>query len=279
LASASPVASWLPGTRCILARISHMTQMPQPSFDLTGRTALITGATRGIGLSIATALARSGANVVVNGRKAEAMDAAVTTLTAQGFHAVGVAGNVGALDDIPRLVDGAVSAFGGLDILVNNAATNPVYGPVELATPDVFSKIMRVNLQGPFELAKAARAHLKQRSGSIINISSIGGRSPEPGLGMYSVSKAALISLSEVLSKEWGADGIRVNTICPGFVKTDFSAALWKDERTLQHIMRQQSLSVLAEGDDIAGMALYLASDAARFVTGATFTVDGGYLT
>jgi dehydrogenase/reductase SDR family member 4 len=252
--------------------------MTQPSFDLTGRTALITGATRGIGLSIAAALAGAGARVMLNGRKADALAAAVSSLTERGATAAGVAGNVGALEDVPRLIEATVSTFGGLDILVNNAATNPVYGPVELATPDVFTKIMRVNVQGPFELAKAARAHLRVRGGSVINIASIGGRAPEPGLGIYSVSKAALISLSQVLSKEWGAEGIRVNAICPGFVKTDFSAALWKDERTLQHIVRQQSLPMLAESDDIAGMALYLASDAARFVTGATFTVDGGYL-
>jgi dehydrogenase/reductase SDR family member 4 len=250
-----------------------------PSFDLTGRAALITGGTRGIGLAIAWACARAGASVILNGRKPDALTAAVNALVADGHRAVGIAGNVGKIDEIPRLMLDAVSAFGGLDILVNNAAANPVYGPVELATPEVFAKIMTVNVQAPFELAKAARPHLAARRGSIINISSIGGLSPEPGLGIYSVSKAAVISLSQVLSKEWGGDGIRVNTICPGFVKTDFSAAIWQDERTRGHVLRKQSLPLLAEGDDIAGVAAFLASDAARFVTGATITADGGYTT
>jgi dehydrogenase/reductase SDR family member 4 len=252
--------------------------MTVPSFDLTGRTALVTGGSRGIGLSIATALASAGANVVLNGRKGDALDRAVTPLAAQGFRVMGVAGNVGVLEEIPRLVDETVRAFGGLDILVNNAAANPVYGPVELATPEVFTKVMRVNMQAPFELAKAAKAHLARGRGTVINISSIGGLKPESGLGIYSVSKAAMLSLTRVLAQEWGGDGITVNAICPGLIKTDFSAPLWSDETTMQHMLTQQPIKRLGESEDVAGMALFLASDAARFVTGATFTVDGGYL-
>ena len=250
-----------------------------PHFSLSGKTALITGASRGIGLAIAQVYARSGANVILNARKPDVLAAAVASITDEGLSACALPMNAGWPEKAPELVAAAVAMFGGLDILVNNAAANPIFGPVELATPEVFTKIMNVNLHAPFELAKAARPHMQARGGgSIINMSSIGGRHPEPGLGIYSVSKAALLSLTQVLATEWGADNITVNAICPGLIKTDFSSALWSDAKTLQHMLRKQPVKRIGEGEDIAAMALYLASDAARFTTGATFTVDGGYL-
>jgi dehydrogenase/reductase SDR family member 4 len=256
-----------------------MTLSSTAPFSLAGKTALITGASRGIGLAIARTFAAAGANVVLNARKADVLGAAVDSLTAEGHTVRALVMNAGWPAEAPRLIDEAAAMFGGLDILVNNAAANPIYGPVELATPEIFTKIMNVNLHAPFELAKASRPHMKARGGgSIINMSSIGGRNPEPGLGIYSVSKAALLSLTQVLAKEWGADGITVNAICPGLIKTDFSSALWSNEKTMQHMLRQQPIQRIGEGEDIAAMALYLASDAARFTTGATFTVDGGYL-
>ena len=256
-----------------------MTAPPDALFSLAGKTALITGASRGIGLAIARTYARAGANVILNARKPELLTAAVDAIVGEGYSARSLAMNAGKAEDAPRLIEAAVALFGGLDILVNNAAANPIYGPVELATPEIFAKIMNVNLHSPFELAKAARPHMQQRGGgSIINMSSIGGRTPEVGLGIYSVSKAAMLSLTQVLAKEWGVDGITVNAICPGLIKTDFSAALWSNEKTMQHMLRAQPIQRIGEGDDIAAMALFLASDAARFTTGATFTVDGGYL-
>jgi len=256
-----------------------MTASPATMFSLVGKTALITGASRGIGLAIAQVYARAGANVILNARKPEVLAAAVEGILAEGLSAKSLPMNAGRHEDAPRLIEEAAALFGGLDILVNNAAANPIYGPVELATPEIFSKIMNVNLHAPFELAKAARPHMRQRGGgTIINMSSIGGRTPEPGLGIYSVSKAALLSLTRVLAKEWGADNITVNAICPGLIKTDFSSALWSNDTTMRHMLRQQPIQRIGEGDDIAAMALYLASDAARFTTGATFTVDGGYL-
>ncbi|MCY7378215.1 MAG: glucose 1-dehydrogenase [Gemmatimonadaceae bacterium] len=250
-----------------------------PSFSLAGKTALITGASRGIGLAIPRMFAQAGAQVVLNARKLDVLTAAVDGIVAEGGAARALAMNAGRPEHAPALIEAAAALFGGVDILVNNAAANPIYGPVELATPEIFSKIMNVNLHAPFELAKAARPLMQARGGgSIINMSSIGGRSPEPGLGIYSVSKAALLSLTQVLAKEWGADNITVNAICPGLIKTDFSSALWSNEQTMKHMLRQQPIQRIGEGEDIAAMALHLASDAARFTTGATFTVDGGYL-
>jgi dehydrogenase/reductase SDR family member 4 len=259
--------------------VGTMTIPPNTPFSLAGKTALITGASRGIGLAIARTFAHAGANVVLNARKVDALASAVAGITAEGHQAKALAMNAGRVEDAPQLIAAAAACFGGLDILVNNAAANPIFGPVELATPEIFTKIMNVNLHAPFELAKAARPHLVARGGgSIINMSSIGGRNPEPGLGIYSVSKAALLSLTQVLAKEWGADGITVNAICPGLIKTDFSSALWSNDTTMQHMLRKQPIQRIGDAEDIAAMALYLASAAARFTTGATFTVDGGYL-
>ena len=202
---------------------------------------------------------------------------------AGGAGVVVLARPVGA-DDVARpeeqakIVDATVAAFGGIDILVNNAATNPLFGPVENTSSEIFDKIMALNLRAPFELAKAVRPHFIARGGgAIINLSSIGGVSPEAGLGIYNVSKAALISLTQVLAREWGKDNIRANVICPGLIKTDFSAALWQNEQILKHMMRGQALTRLADPVDIASLALFLAAEASAFCTGATFMADGGY--
>ncbi len=246
-------------------------------FDLTDKVAVVTGASKGIGLAIARALGEAGASVVVSSRKQEAIEQAAADLQKDGLQALPLACQVGEAASMQALVDNTVKALGGIDILVNNAATNPVFGPAIQTDSAAFDKIMQVNVKGPFELAKLVYPHMQARGGgSIINISSIGGLRPEPWLGIYSVSKAALLSLTQVLAKEWGADGIRVNAICPGLIKTKFSQALWQDEKILQRVMRQQPLAMLAEPEEVAGIALTLASPAGRFITGATYTVDGG---
>ena len=165
----------------------------------------MTGASQGIGASIARALADFGARVVVSSRKQEAVDAVAAEIRAGGGDALAVAAHAGDPQQLRRLVDEAVAAYGGVDVVVNNAAANPVYGPVAEQGADAFAKIMAVNVQGPLELSRMAYPHMKARGGgSVVNISSIGGLTPEPGLGLYSVSKAALISLTRVLAKEWG---------------------------------------------------------------------------
>lgn len=246
-------------------------------FDLTGKVAIVTGASKGIGAAIARGLAEFGAHVVLSSRKQDAVETVAAGFRADGLEAAAVAAHMGDPTAIRRLVDETHQLHGRLDIIVNNAATNPVYGPLLDADDVAFDKIIGVNLKGPLDLARAAHPHLRQHGGSILNISSIGGLSPEPGLGLYSVSKAALVSLTKVMADEWGGDGIRVNAICPGLIQTKFSAALWQDEQVLQRFLRDIPLGRVGQPEDVVGLAIYLASDAARYCTGAIFTVDGGY--
>ncbi|MFN9213974.1 MAG: SDR family NAD(P)-dependent oxidoreductase [Gemmatimonadota bacterium] len=245
--------------------------------SLSGRTALVTGATRGIGLAIVRGLAQAGARVIVSSRKAEAVAAVVEALRTAGHEAAGVPAHVGRSEDVARLAAQAVAAFGGCDILVNNVAANPVFGPVQETSDEAFEKIMAVNVRGPFQLARALLPHLAAGGGSIVNISSIGGVSPEHGLGIYSVSKAALISLTQVMAREWGPSGVRANAICPGLIRTDFSQTLWQDPAIMGRFLKAQPIPRIGEPEDVAGMAVFLASGAAAYCTGGTYMVDGGY--
>ena len=255
-----------------------MPQDPRSLFQLDGKVALVTGASKGIGEAMARGLAQFGAKVVVCSRKQDAVDAVAAAFRANGLEATGVAANVGNMEDIQSLLDNTVDTYGGLDIVINNAAVNPVFGPVQNTDERAFDKIIDVNLKGPFELCKKAYTMLKQRGGgSIIHISSIGGLTPEAGIGIYSVSKAAIINLTKAMAQDWGADKIRVNAICPGLIKTSFSEALWNDSKTHQRFVNRIPLGRIGEPDDITGLAVYLASDAASYCTGGVYMVDGGY--
>jgi NAD(P)-dependent dehydrogenase (short-subunit alcohol dehydrogenase family) len=246
---------------------------------LDGKVAIVTGSTRGIGLAIATTFARAGARVVISSRKPDHVEAAVQALRSEGHDVVGIPSHLGKASDAHELAARTVEHFDGIDIIVNNAATNPVYGPIQTATEEAFDKVFAVNVKGPLALCRAAHAVMVSRGGgAIVNVSSVEGVSPEAGLGLYAMSKAALISLTKVLAQEWGADGIRANVICPGLVKTRFSQTLWSDPGITRQVMGHQLINRLGAPEDIAGLALLLASNAGAFCTGSVYMADGGYL-
>ena len=250
----------------------------QPLFQLDNKVAIVTGASKGIGEAMARGLAEFGAKVVISSRKRESVDAVAESFQNDGLEAIAIAANMGNVEEAQTLIDQTVDAYGGIDIIINNAAANPVFGPIQNTEERAFDKILDVNLKGPFELCKKAYPILKQRGGgSIINISSIGGLTPERGIGIYSVSKAGLINLTKVMAQDWGADNIRVNAICPGLIKTKFSEALWGNEPILDRFLQQIPLNRVGTSDDVAGLAVYLASDAAAYCTGGVYLIDGGY--
>ncbi len=249
------------------------------SFDLTGKVAIVTGASRGIGAAIASALAMAGASIVLASRKQEGLDAVAAAIAANGGQALAVAAHTGEQAAVERLVAQAVDAFGGVDILVNNAATNPHFGPILSADESLWDKTLDVNVKGYFRMAKACTPHMAQRGGGkIINLASVAGLAPQPGMGVYCVTKAAVIMLTEVLAAELAPQNIQVNAIAPGFVKTKFSAAIWSNptinDATLAGIPQQR----MAAPEELTGTVLYLASTASSFTTGATLVVDGGQM-
>ena len=247
-------------------------------FDLQKKVAIVTGASKGIGESVARLLANHGAKVVVSSRKQIDIDSVARQIINDGHEAIGIACNTGNNEQCENLIATTIQHFGGIDILVNNAATNPVYGPALECTAELFDKLISVNVRGPFELSKKAFPSMKLRGGgSVINISSIAGERPDPGLGIYSVTKAALNMLTKVLAKEWGTAGIRVNAIAPGLIKTKFSTALWNNAETTERLMKQISLGRIGSPEEIAYMVLFLASDASAYCTGSVFTADGGW--
>lgn len=248
-------------------------------FRLDGKVAIVTGASKGIGAAIARGLAEMGARVVVSSRKQEAVDSVAESLRADGLEATAIACHTGHAAQRQQLVEATVSHYGGVDVLVNNAATNPVYGPLAEADLGVFDKIVEVNVKACLHLANLCYPHMKARGGgSIINIASVEGLRPSVGLGLYSISKAALIMLTMSQAKEWGADGIRSNALCPGLVKTKFSAALWQNEHILQQVERHLPLRRIATPEEMAGLAVLLASEAGSYCTGSVFVADGGHL-
>ena len=248
-------------------------------FDLSGKVAIITGSSRGIGASIAEALAEFGASVVISSRSKEAVDDIANKIRTNGYNALACECHVGQDDHLKNLIDITLKEYGKIDILVNNAGINPVFDRLENADEKLFNKIMDINVKAAFKLSNMAMEHMKKnKSGSIINISSVEGQKPDKGLGVYSISKAAISMLTKSQAKEWGKYGIRSNAICPGLIKTKLSSALWQNEEMLELWLKDLPIRKAAEPEEISGIAVYLASEASSYTTGETFNIDGGYM-
>jgi len=251
--------------------------MPSPLFDLTGKTALITGSTKGIGKSIAEQLARAGARVVISSRKAEACAEVKKEFDAMGLDCIALPCNIAKKEDLENLVAKTMAAFGRIDILVCNAATNPVYGPTAAASDEAFDKIMGTNIRSNWQLCNRVIPQMAERGdGAVIIVSSIAALRGNGVIGLYGISKAADAALVRNLAVEWGPRNIRINAIAPGLVKTDFARALWEDDTLRGTREAQTPLRRLGEPDDIGGIAVMLASKAGAFITGQLIVADGG---
>jgi len=247
------------------------------AFDLTDKVAIVTGGSRGIGREIALALAEAGAKVVVASRKQEGVDDVAAEIERRGGTALAIAAHMGQEEALTTLVERTVEAFGGVDIAVNNAGTNPHFGPLVTATAAQWDKIMEVNLRGAFLLCQRVIPLMQERGGGkIINVASIAGVKPQPAMGIYSVSKAGMIMLTQVLAQELGPFNIQVNALAPGVIKTRFSGVLWQTPSIAEAIKEHTPLGRLGEVEDIVGAALYLASPLSDYVTGAVLLIDGG---
>ena len=246
-------------------------------FDLTGQVAVITGSSRGIGRAVAEAMAAAGARVVVSSRKPEACEEVADSIRRAGGEAVSVPCNISDRDQLDSLVRTAVATWGRLDILVCNAAVNPYFGPMAEMPETAYDKVMNTNVKSNFILCNLAARHMAENgSGAIIIISSIGGNQGSATLGVYGVSKAADSALVRNLAIEYGPKGIRANCIAPGLIKTDFSRALWENPKLLAAVERTNPVPRIGQPEDVGGVALFLASRAAAYVTGQTLVVDGG---
>jgi NAD(P)-dependent dehydrogenase (short-subunit alcohol dehydrogenase family) len=247
------------------------------SFDLTDRVTVITGASRGIGESIARTFAENGARVVLASRKQEGLDKVAASINDAGGEALPIACNTGYVEQIDQLFAKVKDAYGKADVLVNSAATNPYFGDCMNISESQFDKTVDVNFKGCFFMAaRAGKMMLEQKKGAIINVASIGGIIGPPMQGVYGMTKAAVILMTKVYAKEYGPFGIRCNAICPGLVETYMSKVLFETKPIYEAVLSQIPLKRHAQPDEMAGIALYLASDASSFTTGGVFVVDGG---
>jgi len=246
-------------------------------FDLSGKVALVTGATRGIGKSIAEELARAGASVAICSRKVEACEQVRAEFEENGFQVLAQPCNVSRKEELQALVDATADKWGGIDIVVANAASNPYYGPLTGIADDAFDKIFANNLKSVLWLAGMTLPGMTARGGgSFILVGSIGGILANTVIGAYGISKAAGHHLVRNLAAEWGPKNVRVNAIAPGLIKTEFARALWEDEKRRAERIGATPLRRLGEPRDIGGIAVFLASDAAAFITGQCIVADGG---
>ena len=254
--------------------------MTDKLFDLTGKTCLVTGASRGIGASVAHQLARFGAHVIVTSRKLDACEGVVEAIRAQGGVASAIAAHVGEIESLDRLFDKVQDRGFGLDVLVNNAAANPYFGPMIDMGMGAFQKTVDVNIRGYFySTVKAARIMRERGSGgAIVNVASVNARRAAPMQGVYSMTKAGIVSMTEGFAKELAEFGIRVNAVLPGLTETKFAATLTQNPQILAMMLKQIPLKRVADPDEIAPMIAFLCTPAASYVTGGSFVGDGGYL-
>jgi NAD(P)-dependent dehydrogenase (short-subunit alcohol dehydrogenase family) len=250
------------------------------SFDLTGRVALVTGASRGIGEAIARGLAQHGAQVVVSSRKQEACDAVAADIVAAGGKARAIACHIGDQSALESIFAQIRADYGRLDVLVNNAATSPYYGHVLDTELGAFQKTVDVNIRGYFYASVfGGRIMRENGGGSIINVASVNAVRPGPKQGIYSITKGAVLNMTKVFAKECGPDGIRCNALLPGLIRTKFAGTLLNDEKQVEHYLGNHPLGRVGEPHDLAGAAVFLASPASAYVTGEFLVVDGGFLT
>lgn len=246
-------------------------------FDIKDKVAIVTGASRGIGQAIAEEFAKAGAKVVVSSRKQDGVDAVAQQIIDNGGQAIGIAAHNGNKDALYNLVDKTVEHFGTVDIVVNNAATNPHFGTVLDAEDSYWQKTIEVNVMGNVWLSQASVKVMRENGGGkIINVASIAGLNPGQFQGIYSATKAAVISLTKTLAMELGSDNIQVNAIAPGLVKTKFAQTLWDNDQLLEQVIAQTPVGRIGQPNDIAGLALFLASPASDFTSGSVFVADGG---
>ena len=248
-------------------------------FDLSGRIALVTGASRGIGESIAKTLAASGAHVIISSRKIEGCQVVADAIIAEGGSAEAIACHIGDMEQISGIFSAINEKHGKLDILVNNAATNPYFGHILDTDLGAFQKTVDVNIRGYFFMSiEGAKLMRDSGGGSIINVASINGVIPGAMQGIYSITKAAVISMTKAFAAECAGQKIRVNALLPGATDTKFAATLVKNDAILKQVLSHVPLNRVAEPDEMAGAVLYLASDASSYTTGTSLNVDGGYL-
>ena len=246
-------------------------------FDLTGKVAVVTGSSRGIGRAIAEALAAFGAKVVVSSRKADACEAVRDAIVASGGQAIVVPCNIGSKEDLAHLVDETKRVYGPIDVLVCNAAVNPHFGHSQDIPDSAFDKVMASNVRSNHWLCQMTIPSMAERGGgSVIIVSSIGGLKGSEMLGAYGISKAADMQMARNLAVEWGPRNVRVNCIAPGLVRTDFARALWENPAIHDKAVRAYPLRRIGEPEELAGAAVYLASRAGSFTTGQVIVVDGG---
>jgi NAD(P)-dependent dehydrogenase (short-subunit alcohol dehydrogenase family) len=250
--------------------------MSDASFDLTGRCALVTGASRGIGAEIAVALARHGADLALNSRNPEALEKVADEIGELGRRAVVVPADVTDPETVREMVDAAVGGLGRLDVVVNNAGGTAFMVPFTQLRFAGWEKVMRLNVESVVHVLQAVAPHLLERGGSVVNVASVAGLGATPALTPYGASKAALISLTRSLAVEWASAGVRVNALCPGWTATELNRNLWENEQASAGLTAAIPMGRWGRAEEMAGPAVFLASDASSFMTGQVLVVDGG---